>query len=58
MKLSMCTSQRYGVVSSSVDPELHTLHKDGVLVCLMTKHVDDLKVTGDEAVIIWVLDKI
>ena len=46
------------MVSSSVDPELCMLHKDGVLVCLMTKHVDDLKVTGDEAVIIWVLDKI
>ena len=48
---------------SSVDPELCMLHvvsDSGVpqLVCLMTKHVDDLKVTGERAWIEWVLEKI
>ena len=43
---------------SSVDPELCILHRDGSLVCLMTKHVDDLKVTGAEKDVLWVLGQI
>ena len=35
------------MVSSQIDPELCLRHKDGVLVALMTKHVDDLKLTGE-----------
>jgi hypothetical protein len=58
MKLSICTTQRCGMESSSVDPELCMLHYQGGLVCLMTKHVDDLKLTGEEKWILWVLHQI
>ena len=45
MKLALCT-ERIGMKQSSVDPELCFLHDKGKLVCLLTKHVDDLKITG------------
>ena len=53
MKLSIVTTQECGMEPSTVDPELCMLHvkqPNGALelVCLMTKHVDDLKVTGFE----------
>ena len=62
MKLSICTT-KCGLFPSSVDPELCMIHKteangEKKLVCLMTKHVDDLKVTGEREWIIWVLEKI
>jgi len=62
MKLSICTSQQCGMKPSSVDQELCMLHvkENGTvrLVCLMTKHVDDVKLTGESKWIHWVLQKV
>jgi len=63
LKLSICTTQDCGMQPSSVDPELCMLHhKDGsgnlILVCLLTKHVDDVKITGERQWIEWVLNKL
>ena len=51
MKLAICTSKQCGMSSSLIDPELCMLHrKDNrgnlILVCLLTKHVDDIKIAG------------
>jgi hypothetical protein len=40
---------------SRVDPEIWYLHRDNNLRLVMTKHVDDLKVTGLEEDIVRVL---
>ena len=63
MKLAMVTSEICGMKASSVDPELCMLHKPDPsgklqLVALMTKHVDDLKITGEREWIDWLLEKI
>ena len=62
MKLSVCTKKECGMTDSSIDAELCMLHveRNGQkeLVCLMTKHVDDLKVTGERSWIEFVLKKI
>ena len=61
LKLSKVT-QSIGLVSSNVDPEFCYLHEehDGklTLVCMMTKHVDDLKVAGKRDVVLRVLKAI
>ena len=67
MKLSLCTSQDCGMQACSVDQELCMLHVEEdasdrrssgrrKLVCLLTKHVDDLKITGDRKWMLWVLE--
>ena len=62
MKLSICTTQDCGMTASSVDQELCMLHVEekGVkrLVVLMTKHVNDLKITGEQKRVDFVLSKI
>jgi len=64
MKLALVTKNKCGMVPSSVDAELCTLHvtdpvtKKPRLVCLMTKHVDDLKLTGEKEVINHILTEI
>ena len=45
LKLRKATSE-YGFVCSSVDQELELLFKDGSLVMMVLKHVDDLKMAG------------
>ena len=43
----MITRDKRGRLPSSVDPELCPKHDyNGQLVCIMTKHMDDLKIAG------------
>ena len=62
LKLSACTTNDCGMTSSSVDPELCMLHewKNGeyVLTCLLTKHVDDVKIAGNKETVLKVLQKL
>ena len=58
LKLSICTTQDCGMTSSTVDHELCTLHVNGELKVIMTKHVDDLKVAGERKYVDFVLGKI
>ena len=51
LKLGMITKEECRLEASKVDPELCFRHDNGRLVCLMTKHVDDLKITGEPAVV-------
>ena len=61
MKLSKVTTE-CDLIPSNVDPELCYLHqlRNGslILVCIMTKHVDDLKCTGERDVVVRVLNVI
>ena len=63
MKLSLCTRDKCGMEASSVDPELCMRHEtlpngEKKLVLLMTKHVDDLKITGEKVWIEWVIEQL
>ena len=63
LKLSQVTKNRCGMIPSSVDGELVLKFEQadngiGTLICLMAKHVDDLKLTGKKKVIEWVLQQI
>ena len=61
MKLSKVTN-KCGLVPSNIDPELCYLHKKSgdnlVLVAIMTKHVDDLKVAGEPEVVLQIMKMI
>ncbi len=48
------------MLSGSMDEEHCMLHdgKDGDLLVLMTKHVDDSKVTGVRFTVVWVCNEI
>ena len=51
LKLARVTKQ-LGFVPSNIDPELcFKFDKNGRLLCMMTKHVDDLKFAGPRHVI-------
>ena len=62
LKLKQTTQDKCGLVPSSVDPELCLKHEycKGTLrlVCMMTKHVDDLKIAGERHVVEWVLKEL
>ena len=63
LKLSQVTKNKCRMIPSSVDGELVLKFEPsnngiGTLVCLMAKHVDDLKLTGKKKVIEWVLQQI
>ena len=58
IKLSSVTCEKCGLMPSKVDPELCFKHINGRLVCLMTKHVDDLKIAGEPAVVQDILLKL
>ena len=74
MKLAKVTKDMCGMMQCTVDNELCLLHKpigsilaeDGAravdrhfrLVAIMAKHVDDLKIAGDKATVIWILQQI
>ena len=48
IKLSAVTrSAKLGLKPTTFDPELEVKHKDGKLVLMIAKHVDDIKVTGE-----------
>ena len=48
MKLAEYTrSEKIGLKPSMFDPELELKHRNGVLVLMLVKHVDDLKVAGE-----------
>ena len=48
---SVTRSPQCQFVSTAQDPELEVKHADGDLVCMLTKHVDDLKIGGLEPVV-------
>ncbi len=58
LKLSMITRDKCGLIPSNIDQELCYKHKDGRLVCLMTKHVDDMKIAGEPSEVRDVLAKL
>ena len=63
LKLSQVTKDECRMIPSSVDRELvlkceRTDNEVGTLVCLMAKHVDDLKLTGKRKIIERVLQQI
>ena len=55
LKLAQVTKNKCRMIPSSVDGELVLKFENGALICLMAKHVDDLKLTGKKKVIEWVL---
>ena len=58
IKLSMVTRDKCNLIPSKIDPEFCCRHDKGELVCIMTKHVDDLKIAGRPAVVQQVLAEI
>ncbi len=58
MKLAKVTSEQCNLQASKIDPQLCMQHENGELVLLMTKHVDDLKVTGKYDQVLKVLSLI
>ena len=58
MKLGMVTKEKCLMLPTSFDQELVIKHEQGRLLCIMTKHVDDLKLTGRKEVIDSVLHAI
>ena len=58
IKLSSITREKCGLMPSKVDQEMCFKHVDGKLVALVTKHVDDLKITGEPAVVQDILLKL
>ena len=54
----MVTRDKCQLIPSSIDPEFCCRREKGELVCLMTKHVDDLKVAGRPDVVQQVLAEI
>ena len=57
MKLAEVTD-KCGFVPSKIDPELCYKFNHGRLVCMMTKHVDDLKLAGDKKVVLEVMNEL
>ena len=51
LKLGMVTQTSCGLIPSKVDLELCLKHDQGRLVCIVTKHVDDLKIAGEPHVV-------
>ena len=58
MKLAMVTKDQCHMMPTTVDNELCVKFDKGTLICIMAKHVDDLKLTGEQRIIIWVLQQI
>ena len=58
MKLAQVTKGKCRMVPSTVDAELVIKYEGDQLLCLMAKHVDDLKLTGERSVILKVLKMI
>ena len=59
IKLRGVSSRNCKLVNSRVDPELCFRHNErGQLVCVMTKHVDDLKIAGEPSVVREVLTEL
>ena len=55
IKLGMVTRDKCNLIPSKIDPEFCCRHEKGELVCIMTKHVDDLKIAGRPAVVQQIL---
>jgi hypothetical protein len=51
----MVTKDRCKLVPSTVDPEMRFRHESGRLVCVMTKHVVDLKIAGEPEIVKQIL---
>ncbi len=50
MKLGMVTFDKCNLIPSKIDPEFCCRPDKGELTCIMTKHVDDLKIAGRPAI--------
>jgi hypothetical protein len=57
IKLTGVTS-KLGIKPTSVDDQLCVLHKDGKLVGIFAKHVDDLKIIGERNFVEWLVKKL
>ena len=55
LKLAKVTKEMCGMTQCGADGELCFLYKDGKLLAVMTKHVDDLKIAGDRPTIVYIL---
>ena len=55
LKLSQVTKGQCRMVPSTVDAELVMKYENNQLLCLMAKHVDDLKLAGERGIILKVL---
>ena len=58
IKLSQVTVNTCQLIPTSVDAELAVKHVNGTLVAMMTKHVDDLKMAGLRATILWIIEQL
>jgi hypothetical protein len=58
LKLSKVTRDECKMAPSDVDPELCFRREEGRLVCLMTKHVDDLEISGEPKYVHLVLEEL
>ena len=58
MKLALVTKNKCRMIPSTVDGELVLKFENGKLLCLMAKHVDDLKLTGERKIIEEILKQI
>ena len=52
LKLGKVTKNDCELEPSKTDGELLILHKNGTLMCIVTVHVDDLKITGERTTIL------
>ena len=58
MKLALVTKNQCRMIPSTVDGELVMKYENNRLLCLMAKHVDDLKLAGEREVILKILKSI
>ena len=58
MQLKQVTSGKCGMINSKIDEELCMKHVNGKLEVLMTKHVDDLKMTGNPNHLKYILQEL
>ena len=58
MKLSLVTRDKCGLIPSKVDPELCMRHDNGAHTCIMTKHVDDLKIAGRHDIVKYIIKQL
>jgi hypothetical protein len=58
MKLGIASRDKFGLAPSKTDPELCCRWDNGEFTCIVTKHVDDLKVAGKPEVVKFVLAEI
>jgi hypothetical protein len=58
IKLASVTKDKCGLLPTTVDGELCLEHHNGELVCMLAKHVDDLKIIGPKATVLWIVKEL